>query len=755
MKKTNLFPFSAAALVALTLAGCNYFSGDDEISSTYGTEKVENEQFIVSFSEGGELVAVNAVKVENEMDGSASIVSIVDEGSYVKGPRQIQAEAGDTPAKLAARHKIPESDLLKANPNLEQAIANQESITVPGDLLVELDPGSLKDRILSQEISVRTSKNSVIKSQNDLEIQKLRNEQNIDDAKISLNFANLDLKKFKNSDARLTREDYAGQLSNLSNKVSISEAKLVYLRELEKKQFLSKMSLREEEQKVSEFRHNIRMLRGESDAYEKYVYPKSEQDYNSKIKQAELSLTTVEQTATNNMITATEEVDTQKQKLQLEEEKLTEVKDQLNKSRIYAPSSGLVVYHVGESSRYGGSSGIIEKGTTLRKGQDIIHLPDLSKMKVQLKIHESRINQVKPGLQVQIRIDTISERTFRGEITFVAPVAAAAERWGSDKKVFKCEVAIKDKLPSYIRPGASATCRIFVANLPKSRMIEGKKIKTLRVPIQSVVTTVEGRRVCFKMNKKNQPVPVPVETGYYDQTHIQITKGLALGEVILKAPLLHAKELNVGGGLFGYRQINAEDFFKDLPETTEPTKPTEPNPNTAQKAPPSKGQPGGGRSSEPPAELNLTAEQKPQWTAAMKKMTDKMAAMRLSGDWSQAASLRTDFQADLEKFLTKDQLAKYAELRSNRGGGGGNRPSGGGSGGRRGALMDLDADGDGQVSEEEFEKMPQGIRQFAGEFDALDTDGDGGISKEEVEAATLRMMQRFQGGGGAGGRGGN
>ena len=360
MKKPNMFPFSAAALVAVTLAGCNYFSGDDEISSTYGTEKVENEQFIVSFSEGGELVSVNAVKVENEMDGSASIVSIVDEGSYVKGPRQVQAEAGDTPAKLAARHKIPESDLLKANPNLEQAIANQESITVPGDLLVELDPGSLKDRILSQEISVRTSKNSVIKSQNDLEIQKLRNEQNIDDAKISLNFANLDLKKFKNSDARLTREDYAGQLSNLSNKVSISEAKLVYLRELEKKQFLSKMSLREEEQKVSEFRHNIRMLRGESDAYEKYVYPKSEQDYNSKIKQAELSLTTVEQTATNNMITATEEVDTQKQKLQLEEEKLTEVKDQLNKSRIYAPSSGLVVYHVGESSRYGGSSGIIE-----------------------------------------------------------------------------------------------------------------------------------------------------------------------------------------------------------------------------------------------------------------------------------------------------------------------------------------------------------------------------------------------------------
>ena len=756
MKKTNLFPFSAAALVAVALAGCNYFSGDDEISSTYGTDKVENEQFIVSFSEGGELVSVNAVKVENEMDGSASIVSIVDEGSYVKGPRQIQAEAGDTPAKLAARHKIPESDLLKANPNLEQAIANQESITVPGDLLVELDPGSLKDRILSQEISVRTSKNSLIKSQNDLEIQKLRNEQNIDDAKISLNFADLDLKKFKNSDARLTREDYAGQLSNLSNKVSISEAKLVYLRELEKKQFLSKMSLREEEQKVAEFRHNIRMMRGESDAYEKYVYPKSEQDYNSKIKQAELSLTTVEQTATNNMITATEEVDTQKQKLRLEEEKLTEVKDQLNKSRIYAPSSGLVVYHVGESSRYGGSSGIIEKGTTLRKGQDIIHLPDLSKMKVKLKVHESRINQVKgpeevktkrsdtvaslavkysvsvkalreknegeyvkgeykedkekypkleetiakegmitiPGLPVQIRINTIADRIFRGEITYVAPVAAAAERYGSGKKVFKCEISVLDKLPPYIRPGASVICRIYVAKLEKVRMVDGKKVKTLRVPIQSVISYNDGRQVCFRLNGEKKPEPVEVETGYYDQTHIQITSGLALGEIILKAPLLHAKLLDVDAGLFGFRQIDDEEFIKDLPATIEPAtpapssaQPTSPkgghespaSPTVAQKG---KGSPGGsGRPSlmsyDKDGDGKVSKDEVPE---EMKRYFDRM-------------------DSDGDGFITQSEVDALRQSA-----GGGVRPAGGGSN-REDFMKRFDKDGDGQLSEEERAAM--------------------------------------------------
>ena len=84
--------FPSACPIALALigtSGCGYFSKQEVASYDYGTEKVKNEQFIVAFSEGGELVAVDDVKVENEMDGSSTIVSIVDEGSTVKGARPV------------------------------------------------------------------------------------------------------------------------------------------------------------------------------------------------------------------------------------------------------------------------------------------------------------------------------------------------------------------------------------------------------------------------------------------------------------------------------------------------------------------------------------------------------------------------------------------------------------------------------------------------------------------------------------------
>ena len=64
--------------------------------------------------------------------------------------------------------------------------------------------------------------------------------------------------------------------------------------------------------------------------------------------------------------------------------------------------------------------------------------------------------------------------------------------------------------------------------------------------------------------------------------------------------------------------------------------------------------------------------------------------------------------------------------------------------------MDLDTDGDGKVTEEEYSELDERVRQFMGEFSAHDANGDGGITKEEADAARQRMMQRFrqlQGGG--------
>ena len=80
--KVRILVTPPIALALIATEGCGYFSKKQLVSYEYGTEKVKNEQFIVAFSEGGQLESVTSVKIENEMDGSSTIVSIVDAVSY-------------------------------------------------------------------------------------------------------------------------------------------------------------------------------------------------------------------------------------------------------------------------------------------------------------------------------------------------------------------------------------------------------------------------------------------------------------------------------------------------------------------------------------------------------------------------------------------------------------------------------------------------------------------------------------------------
>ena len=65
----------------------------------------------------------------------------------------------------------------------------------------------------------------------------------------------------------------------------------------------------------------------------------------------------------------------------LEESRLEKLEAQKENCIITAPQSGMIVYANDRGSRFGGGQGAsIEEGATVRERQNIIRLPDLSKM---------------------------------------------------------------------------------------------------------------------------------------------------------------------------------------------------------------------------------------------------------------------------------------------------------------------------------------------------------------------------------------
>ena len=68
---------------------------------------------------------------------------------------------------------------------------------------------------------------------------------------------------------------------------------------------------------------------------------------------------------------------------------------------IYAPQPGLVVYY---SDRYRRSSTMIDVGAKVFQNQKLLELPDMSIMKLLVRIHEADAVRIKVGLPATIRL---------------------------------------------------------------------------------------------------------------------------------------------------------------------------------------------------------------------------------------------------------------------------------------------------------------------------------------------------------------
>jgi hypothetical protein len=157
-------------------------------------------------------------------------------------------------------------------------------------------------------------------------------------------------------------------------------------------------------------------------------------------------------------------------------------------------------------------------------------------MKLQVKIHESHINQIRSGLPAYVVLDSMPDQRFRGFVARVAPLPDSSSRWGNPNlKVYATEVRITDPLPD-VKPGVSARAEVVITNLTG----------VLTVPIQAV-TTLRGQQVAYVGG--NPPQPVPVNVGMYNQRLIEIISGLKEGDRILLSPPFDTQDKDLGGAV--------------------------------------------------------------------------------------------------------------------------------------------------------------------------------------------------------------
>ncbi len=451
--------------------------------------EVKRGDFTVSVVEGGTLSAVSEIIIRSEVEGTARIISIVPEGSYVK----------------------------------------------KGDLLIELDSASAQDQVNLQQISYEKAKFAVEQAQAQLEIQKSATNSEYLAVQLKLKLARIDLEKYEQGQR-------AVDLVEASNKLVQAEAQLVvnmetyrYSTNLAAKGYETKQKVDGDRLTVLSSANALIVATNSIWMLQKFDAVKQFETFRAQVLQAEQELDRVVNQNARKMAQYAADLISQSNTLALSEQKLGRDKKNLVATTIRAPQDGLVVYQISDS--HFSSESLIEGGAVVRNRQELIKLPDLSRMKVVVKVHESHINMIRPGLPAFVMLDSMPDERFRGVVEKVAPLPDTQARWGNPNlKVYNTDIYLTDTLPN-VKPGVSAKAEIIVTNIANA----------LSVPIQAIATH-KGKPAAYVV-KGGQSEPRPVEVGMFNTKYIEITKGLKPGERVLLSPPFESREKDLEGGV--------------------------------------------------------------------------------------------------------------------------------------------------------------------------------------------------------------
>ncbi len=208
-------------------------------------------------------------------------------------------------------------------------------------------------------------------------------------------------------------------------------------------------------------------------------------------------------------------------------------KGYLSKMALRAPIDGIVnvMPNFRTPGSWGQSPPPFKEGDRVSTGNAIAEIPDLSEMRVELKLDEVDRGKLNIGQKVRVRVDAIPEKEFQATLDWISPIAQVNFRGpGASEKTFPARATLTSVEPR-LRPGMSASVEIVIESRANLLMMDARA---------SVMS--KGKPSVY-IQRGQEFVLVPVEVGARNDKEIIIVKGLKEGDVVaLENPIEAAKK---------------------------------------------------------------------------------------------------------------------------------------------------------------------------------------------------------------------
>jgi RND family efflux transporter MFP subunit len=433
------------------------------------TVPVTRGDLVIQVVERGEIDSQNAIEVRCEIEGYQNkLVSIVPEGTFVK----------------------------------------------KGEVVAQFDMEAMQKLLNEQEIKWKQAEGKAKAAKAELELQLNKQESEVAKAELAMQTAILELEKYEKAEMQADLNEKRGALELAKKDLAEAQAALELTKRLVSRGFAQLDQLRFKEMEVEQKsylvnRDELRLKVLDYDARKKMTELKfKEKDARLEWERAKKSAQAAVEKARSELLAAEETA-------KLEQQQLERLKSRMDRYLVKAPQDGIVVYFKrpwDESQRIG-------PGATLYYQQPIFTLPDLTRLKVKVRVHESMVKKVKPEQKATIQIDALPHQVLHGTVKLVATLADS--NWRSSVKEYLTDIFIDDlPLEAGLKPGMTGEVTIHIDTLRD----------VLMAPIQAV-TEWDGKHVVY-VGQGGRFERREVRIGESNEQFVQILSGVDAGELV-------------------------------------------------------------------------------------------------------------------------------------------------------------------------------------------------------------------------------
>jgi membrane fusion protein (multidrug efflux system) len=197
--------------------------------------------------------------------------------------------------------------------------------------------------------------------------------------------------------------------------------------------------------------------------------------------------------------------------LKVQEAAVALAQAKLDKTRIKAPFAGVV--------------GIrnVSVGDYVKEGQELINLEDISTLKIDFRLPESYLGQLKPGQCIDFSTDALPGQRFEAVLDAINPLV------DTNGRAISCRAHLSNA-DAKLRPG------MFV----RVRLIFEKRSNVLLVPEQALIPDAKAPYV-FRVSD-GKALRTVVKPGLRRNAQVEIVEGLAAGDEVVTAGQLKLRD---------------------------------------------------------------------------------------------------------------------------------------------------------------------------------------------------------------------